>query len=59
MQKLLPTAPWTEDFTLTRIRLIGAAELLGALGLILPAVTMLAAKTLFTVGSSAADVRVR
>ncbi|MEU9831733.1 DoxX family protein [Streptosporangium sp. NPDC048047] len=39
---LRPMAPWVEDFTLTRIRLIGAAELLGALGLILPAVTGIA-----------------
>ncbi|MEV4552494.1 DoxX family protein [Nonomuraea wenchangensis] len=35
-------APWVEDFTLTQIRLIGAVELLGALGLILPAVTGIA-----------------
>jgi uncharacterized membrane protein len=30
---------WVEDFSPTVIRLIGLAELLGALGLILPAVT--------------------
>ncbi|GAA4985033.1 putative membrane protein [Nonomuraea thailandensis] len=41
-EKLSPMAPWVEDFALTRIRLIGAAELLGALGLILPAVTGIA-----------------
>ncbi|GII05532.1 DoxX family protein [Planobispora takensis] len=34
--------PWVEDFTPARIRLIGAAELLGALGLILPAATGIA-----------------
>ncbi|GAA3112882.1 DoxX family protein [Streptosporangium carneum] len=38
-EKLRPMAPWVEDFTLAQIRLIGAVELLGALGLILPAVT--------------------
>ncbi|MGI5290737.1 DoxX family protein [Nonomuraea polychroma] len=41
-EKLRPMAPWVEDFTLTQIRLIGAVELLGALGLILPAVTGIA-----------------
>ncbi|RVX41208.1 DoxX-like protein [Nonomuraea polychroma] len=38
-EKLHPMAPWVEDFTLTQIRQIGAVELLGALGLTLPAVT--------------------
>ncbi|MFI6393341.1 DoxX family protein [Nonomuraea sp. NPDC050547] len=38
-EKLRPMAPWVDDFPLLRIRLIGAAELLGALGLILPSVT--------------------
>ncbi|MER6514817.1 DoxX family protein [Nonomuraea sp. NPDC001636] len=41
-EKLRPMAPWVEDFTLTRIRLIGGVELLGAVGLILPAVTGIA-----------------
>lgn len=41
-EKLRPMAPWVEDFTLPQIRLIGAVELLGALGLILPAVTGIA-----------------
>ncbi|GAA3661426.1 DoxX family protein [Nonomuraea antimicrobica] len=42
MEKLRPTMPWVEDFTATQVRLIGVVELLGALGLILPAVTGIA-----------------
>jgi hypothetical protein len=38
-EKLLGMQPWTNDFTPTQIKLIGAAELLGALGVILPLVT--------------------
>ncbi|MDP9867594.1 MULTISPECIES: DoxX family protein [Streptosporangium] len=41
-ERLRPMAPWVDDFTLTRIRLIGAAELLGALGLLLPALAGIA-----------------
>ncbi|MFI6480908.1 DoxX family protein [Nonomuraea sp. NPDC050663] len=41
-EKLRPTMPWVEDFTATQVRLIGVAELLGAAGLILPAVTGIA-----------------
>ena len=39
-RKLLanPNLKWTEDFSAGAIKLIGTAELLGALGLILPAV---------------------
>src|ERR1700761_5819114 len=33
---------WAEDFSPSNIRLIGAVEILGALGLILPAVTHVA-----------------
>ncbi|MFG1815228.1 DoxX family protein [Kribbella sp. NPDC049174] len=33
-----PNMKWTEDFSAPAIKLIGAAEVLGALGLILPAV---------------------
>ncbi|GAB2477150.1 DoxX family protein [Streptosporangium sandarakinum] len=38
-EKLRPVMPWVEDFTATQVRLIGVVELLGAVGLILPAVT--------------------
>ena len=38
-EKLQPNLPWVEDFSLGTIRLIGVAELLGGIGLILPAVT--------------------
>jgi uncharacterized membrane protein YphA (DoxX/SURF4 family) len=38
-EKLDAQLKWPEDFSLNQIRLIGAAELLGAIGLILPAVT--------------------
>jgi uncharacterized membrane protein len=38
-EKLRTTMPWVDDFTPTRIRLIGVVEVLGALGLVLPAVT--------------------
>ena len=37
--KLVGMQPWTNDFTATQIRLIGAAEVLGGLGVILPLVT--------------------
>jgi uncharacterized membrane protein len=41
-EKLQPKLPWVEDFSPGTIRLIGAAELLGGIGLILPAVTGIA-----------------
>jgi uncharacterized membrane protein YphA (DoxX/SURF4 family) len=41
-EKLQPRLPWVEDFSLGTVRLIGAAELLGAIGLILPAATGIA-----------------
>ncbi|MEV4012131.1 DoxX family protein [Nonomuraea angiospora] len=41
-EKLRPMLPWVEDFTTTQVRLIGAVELLGALGLLLPAATGIA-----------------
>lgn len=37
LQETGPAMAWTEDFTPTQIRVIGALEVLGALGLILPA----------------------
>ena len=37
--KLVGMQPWTNDFTATQIKLIGAAEVLGGLGVILPLVT--------------------
>jgi len=40
--KLAANMAWVEDFSPGTIRLIGVAEILGALGLILPAVTGLA-----------------
>ena len=40
--KLQQQMGWVEDFSPATIRLIGAMELLGALGLILPAVTGIA-----------------
>jgi uncharacterized membrane protein len=36
-EKLRPNLPWVDDFSLGTVRLIGIAELLGGLGLILPA----------------------
>ncbi|MCP2323940.1 putative membrane protein YphA (DoxX/SURF4 family) [Hamadaea flava] len=36
-EKLAPKLPWTEDFSSGTVKLIGIAELLGGLGLILPA----------------------
>ena len=38
-EKLVLQQPWAEDFTPMQLRAIGAAEVLGALGLILPRVT--------------------
>ncbi|MFI7128357.1 DoxX family protein [Nonomuraea sp. NPDC050153] len=40
--KLIPRLPWVEDFSTPVVRLIGGAELAGALGLILPAATGIA-----------------
>jgi len=37
--KLAARLPWTEDFSAATVKVIGSAELLGALGLILPAAT--------------------
>jgi hypothetical protein len=36
---LLPQQPWMEDFSQSTIRLIGWLEILGAIGLIVPAIT--------------------
>ncbi|PWR10085.1 DoxX family protein [Micromonospora acroterricola] len=36
-EKLQPKLPWVEDFSPGTVRLIGIAELLGGLGLIVPA----------------------
>jgi uncharacterized membrane protein len=38
-EKLQPKLPWVEDFSAGTVRLIGVAELLGGLGLVLHAVT--------------------
>ena len=38
-EKLLPQMGWIEDFTDTHVKLIGLAEVAGALGLILPGAT--------------------
>ena len=35
-EKLLPKTPWVKDFSLNTVRLVGMAELLAALGLVLP-----------------------
>ena len=37
--KLLKQLPWVEDFSAGTVRFIGVMELLGAIGLILPALT--------------------
>ncbi len=57
---------WTEDFSQTQIRAIGAVEVLGALGLILPAalgiapiLTPLAAAGLFLTMAGAVVVHLR
>lgn len=41
-EDLLPQMGWVEDVTAGRLRLIGAAELAAALGLVLPGVTGIA-----------------
>ena len=41
-EKLLGQLPWVEDFSARTVRLIGTMELLGAIGLILPALTGIA-----------------
>ena len=41
-EKLVTIQPWTNDFTATQIRLIGIAEVLGGLGVILPLATGIA-----------------
>jgi uncharacterized membrane protein len=41
-ERLIASLPWVEDFSTPAVRFIGGAELLGALGLILPAVTGIA-----------------
>jgi uncharacterized membrane protein len=38
-EKLRANLPWVEDFSGTQVRLIGVAEALGALGLLLPQAT--------------------
>jgi uncharacterized membrane protein len=41
-ERLIASLPWVEDFSTPTVRFIGGAELLGALGLILPAATGIA-----------------
>jgi len=41
-EKLAPQMPWVEDFSPATVRFIGVTEFLGALGLILPALTGIA-----------------
>jgi uncharacterized membrane protein YphA (DoxX/SURF4 family) len=41
-QTLAEKLPWTQDFSLPTVRFIGVVELLGAIGLILPAATGIA-----------------
>lgn len=41
-EKLVTSLAWAESFSPTSIKLIGAAEILGALGLVLPALTGIA-----------------
>jgi uncharacterized membrane protein YphA (DoxX/SURF4 family) len=41
-EKLQPNLPWVEDFSAGTVRLIGVAELLGGIGLVLPAATGIA-----------------
>lgn len=38
-EKLHPQMPWVDDFSTTTVKLIGAAEVLGAVGLIVPQAT--------------------
>ncbi|HMS74240.1 DoxX family protein [Gordonia sp. (in: high G+C Gram-positive bacteria)] len=42
-EKLAASLPWVNDFSLGTIRFIGIAEILGAIGLILPGATGIAA----------------
>jgi uncharacterized membrane protein len=41
-EKLAQQMPWVEDFSQATVRFIGVAEFLGALGLVLPALTGIA-----------------
>jgi len=41
-EKLAPRLPWVEDFSPATVRFIGVVEFLGALGLVLPALTGIA-----------------
>ena len=41
-EKLLQSMPWVADVTATQVRAIGLVELLGAVGLVLPALTGIA-----------------
>ncbi|MEV0811034.1 DoxX family protein [Micromonospora sp. NPDC050200] len=38
-EKLARSMPWTDDFSAGTVKFVGAVEILGALGLILPAAT--------------------
>ncbi len=42
-EKLLQNMAWVEDFSQPQVRIIGALELLGAIGIVLPALTGIAA----------------
>lgn len=38
-EKLIPKLPWVKDFSIGTVRFIGASELLGAIGIIIPYLT--------------------
>ena len=41
-EKLAPRMPWVEDFGSGAVKAIGAAEVLGAIGVVLPGITKIA-----------------
>ena len=41
-EKLHPQMPWVDDFSTTTVKLIGVAEVLGAVGLVVPEATGIA-----------------
>lgn len=41
-EKLAPNMPWVEDYSANAVRFIGVTEILGAVGLILPAAVKIA-----------------
>lgn len=58
-EKLRPRMGWVDDFSATMVKAIGGAEVVGAIGLLIPALTSIAATGLVVIMIGAVVTHVR